>query len=215
MRISLEDIEDMASPGWGCEPDTDLELLDLEDEGLEDKPVSYTDGRRDGLSTLEICTRLKHEKMTGKNRLEQEFAAILKTYPRNGADFKILLWLAAGFPQSQIAALLGRSEKTIRNGARRLRQFRECGNVKLLPPGLVQAGEELLKPFPPTKAGRPRGKGRTEITAEITTAEIISFDLLGDPILPRKPRKARPSGPRRPRACPPVPGQLSLFDMAA
>ena len=230
MRITAADIEGMASPGWECGVDLDVdfggEVLGDEDyseinfaatKGRADeaapapeetetiKKVAYSaDGRREGLSTLEICTRLKNEKMTGENRREQEFLAILQTYPRNGADFKVLMWLAHGFSCRQAGERLQRSEKTIRNAARRLRQFRDHGTVKLVEK--TWEGKELLKPFPPSRAGRPRG-GKA--------AEIIQLDLLGDPIPPYKPRKARKGGARRPRVCPPVPGQLSLFDMAA
>ena len=231
MLITLADIEGMASPGWGCGSDpgealdegfgevlgeedysdseSDLAAAQNEPEG-EIKPVRYADGRREGLSTLEICTRLKNEKMTGENRREQEFLAILQTYPRNGADFKILAWLAHGFSCRQAGERLRRSEKTIRNAARRLRQFRDCGTVKLVEKTVE--GKELLKPFPPSRAGRPRGGKAAKITAEITS---ISFDLFGDPIPPCKPRKARKAGVRRPRVRPQCPGQLSLFDLAA
>ena len=237
MLITLADIEGMASPGWGCGSDpgealdegfgevlgeedysdseSDLAAAQNEPEG-EIKPVRYADGRREGLSTLEICTRLKNEKMTGENRREQEFLAILQTYPRNGADFKILTWLAHGFSCRQAGERLRRSEKTIRNAARRLRQFRDDGTVKFLPPGLVQAGEDLLKPFPPTKAGR-KPKGWTEIKTEITTAVI--FDLLGDPIPTHTYKPPRKTGPRRPRRPgTEIPGQLAFefaFAMAA
>ncbi len=260
MHITLADIEGMASPGWeGCGSDLevldleegftevfeneDYSELDLSDtapsvrgepepepEPEAEKPIRYVDGCREGSTTFEICERLKNERMTGKNRLEQEFLAILQTYPKNGADLKILMWLASGFSYQQAAYHLKRSEKTIRNAARRLRQFRDHGSVKLLPPDKVQTGAELHEPFPPVRSGRPRKAAPVQApavptpeitttkitTAEITTAEI--FDLFGNPVQPRK-RRARKvgasTGARRVRVRPTVPGQISFFDMAA
>ncbi len=169
MHITLDDICGMASPGWG----EDVEVLD-EDRGEvldessgddyneiafnlrakseyrpeDEKPDVkglYTDGgEREGLSTNEICDLLKNVRMTKKNLLEQEFSAILKTYPKNGADFKILFWLAHGFSYIQTAARLGRTHRTIKNVARRLRQFRYQGIVKRLPPDRVQTGKKCF-----------------------------------------------------------------------
>jgi hypothetical protein len=229
MIITPADIEGMASPGWG---ERGLDVLeDFEEGGFdeveelveelgedeeeekekveeEEESVVRFDGQghREGMSTFEICERLKngHASWT-----EREFSEILTMYPRNGKDYKILLWLASGFSYEATAAGLARSYKTVTNAARRLRQFRDHGSVRLLPPNRVEAGAELLEPLPKSRAGRKPRRG------EITTAEIISFDLFGDPIQPRKPRKPRKAGARRPRVCPPVPGQLSLFDMAA
>ena len=249
MHITLADIEGMASPGWECGSDIEVLGEDLEGfgevlEGDEDyaeidfsdaargepepelepedetaKPVRYADGQREGSTTFEICTRLKNERMTGKNLMEQEFAAIRRTYPKDGSDLKILMWLASGFSYQQTGKLLERSEKTVRNAARRLRQFRDHGTVKFLPAHLVQVGEDLWKPFPPTRAGRPRGgknKLPTEITPREITAELsVVLDLFGDPVRPRPPRKPRKPGVRRLRVRAPVPGQLTLFDMAA
>jgi DNA-binding CsgD family transcriptional regulator len=256
MLITANDIADMASPGWECGSDFEVEALEegfgeadvLEDDYSEldlsdtrgrgepepeaepepeGKPIRYIDGCRDGLTTLEICTRLKNERMTEKNTIEQEFAAIRRTYPENGADLKILMWLASGFSYRQAGDLLERSEKTIRNAARRLRQFRDHGTVKFLPAHLVQVGEDLWKPFPPVRSGRPR-KAKTAapvqapaapeikateiMTVEITTAEIINFDLFGQPVQPRKrrQRKVATVGVRRVRVRPTVPGQLEM-----
>lgn len=226
MRITLEDIAGMASPGWG----EDLDLEVLEDEGFEgveegditkdeeDSEVEESQkddneevlvrydglGRREGMATADICTRLKNEHVS---KFEREFSAILKTYPQNGADFKVLLWLANGFSYHQAAVFLGRCYKTIKNTARRLRQFRDAGIVKLLPPGEVQTGEELLASLPKSRAGRkPAG------AKKITTAEIIGLDLLGDPIRAqarelRKMRKAAPRARVRQEA---TPGQLEF-----
>ena len=169
----------------------------------------YTDGgQREGLSTFETCERLKNERMLKRHRLEQEFLAILKIYPANGADFKILFWLAHGFPYKQIAAQLGRSHRTIKNVAARLRQFRDHGTVRLLPPELVQSGEALWEPLPKSRAGRKKR------STEITTGAIIGFDLLGDPIQIRERKARRPRVPR-PRVWPVAPGQLELFQEAA
>lgn len=105
MLITADDISGMASPGWEC-GGSDFEVLEegfeevLEEDCSEidlvepekgapgpeeepEKPVRYTDGCREGLTTLTICTRLKNEKMTETNRMEQEFSAILRTYPKN------------------------------------------------------------------------------------------------------------------------------------
>lgn len=167
----------MASPEWGVGDD------------FEEVEVAYDGGRRLGVSTLEICARLKSAHVS---RFEREFSDILKTYPQNGADRKILVWLAAGFSYHVAAAGLGRCYKTVKNAARRLRQFRDYGMVKLLPPEEAQTGEELLAPLPKSNAGRkPAG-------AKITTAAIIGFDLFGSPVQvrARKPRKMRKAAPR-------------------
>jgi DNA-binding CsgD family transcriptional regulator len=65
--------------------------------------------------------------MLRKDRLEQEFLAIRKIYPTNGADLKILIWLAAGLSYQETAERVERTHRTIKNAARRLRQFRDCG----------------------------------------------------------------------------------------
>ena len=119
----------------------------------------------------------------------------------------MLLWLANGFSYHQSAAFLGRCYKTIKNAARRLRQFRDYGTVKLLPPEEVQIGDALTAPFPRSHAGRkPRGW-----VAPVTAT--VFYDLLGDPITPRKPRKIRKAAAPRPRVKVRVrsPGQLDLF----
>ena len=121
MLITADDISGMASPGWEC-GGSDFEVLEegfeevLEEDCSEidlvepekgapgpeeepEKPVRYTDGCREGLTTLTICTRLKNEKMTETNRMEQEFSAILRTYPKNGSDFSsqyVALYRALG-----------------------------------------------------------------------------------------------------------------------
>ncbi len=264
MRITIDDIAGMASPGWECggldfealaegfeevevledENYSEIEELDLSDtarvrdepEPEVEKPIRYTDGCREGKTTQEICERLKKEKMTEKDRLEQEFFAILQTYPKNGRDLKILLWLASGFSYRNTAFHLRRSEKTIRNAVLRLRQFRDHGTVKILPADQVQTGEELHQPFPPIKSGRPRKAvapavpvqapavavpeaevPEAEIKAEIKAAEItVIFDLFGNPVQPR-PRRRRnvAAGLRRVRARPAIPGQADMFGMAA
>ncbi len=178
MQITLADIEGMASPGWEGS----------EDESFEE--VAYDGrGRREGMSTAAICARLQNEHVS---RFEREFSAILRTYPKNGADLKTLFWLASGFSYHATAAGIGRCYKSIKNAARRLRQFRDEGIVKLLPPEEAQTGEELLAPLPKSNAGRkPAG-------AKITTAAIIGFDLFGSPVQvrARKPRKMRKAAPR-------------------
>jgi DNA-binding CsgD family transcriptional regulator len=213
--------------------DTARERDEPEPEAAEPeatKPIRYVDGHREGSTTVEICERLKNERMTEKNRLEQEFFAILQTYPQNGADLKILMWLACGFSYQQTGDLLGRSEKTVRNAARRLRQFRDHGVVKFLPADQVQTGEALLEPFPKVKSGRPRKAAapaapvqapavptpeiKAVTTAEITTQAVI-FDLFGQPAQPRKPRRRNVAGVRRARVRPAVPGQIEMFGMAA
>ncbi len=243
MQITLEDIAGMASPGWGVGLDVeipDLDLLDdLDGEAkddpsnesesedfeeidykkaiLEEKPDNNRlrfrfgeDGHREGLSTGEICDRLKNRPLRA-DLLEQEFLAIRKIYPPNGADLKILIWLAAGRSYKETAELVGRTHRTIKNAVHRLRQFRDCGKVRLLPAGQKQGleVEALLEPLPKSRAGRKPKK--------ITQAEIIQLDLLGDPIqmAQARARKARRQGVRRPRVRPELPGQLSLFDMAA
>ena len=194
MHITLEDIEGMAAPGW--------------EVGSEEEDEVHYDGlgRREGMSTAAICARLKSAHV---GRFEREFSAILRIYPKNGADLKTLFWLASGFSYHATAAGIGRCYKSIKNAAHRLRQFRDYGIVKLLPPEEAQTGEELLAPLPKSNAGRkPAG-------AKITTAAIIGFDLLGNPIQARarKPRKAAPRVRARPS--PACPGQMVLFQEAA
>ena len=210
----LDDLDgEAASSGSGDREDDCNEIAfnlraKSEYQPEEEKPDVkglYTDGgQREGLSTFEACERLKNERMLKKHRLEQEFAAILKIYPANGVDFKILMWLAHGFSYQQTAARLGRTHRTIKNVARRLRQFRDTGILRLLPPELVQSGEALWEPLQPSRAGRKKRS---------TEGEIIQLDLLGDPIQVRE-RKARrqANGVRKARMRPTMPGQLSLFD---
>ncbi len=208
MHITLEDICGMASPGWGEGCEVLDEVLDFEDEPEQlDVKGLYTDGgERECLSTVEICDLLKNDRMLRKDLLEQELLAIRKIYPANGADLKILIWLAAGLSYQETAEHVGRTHRTIKNAVRRLRQFRDSGKVKLLPTGQVQTVETLTEPLPKSRAGRKPKK--------ITTGEIIQFDLLGDPIQIRE-RKARRPRVRRPRVRPVCEGQLELFLEAA
>ena len=220
----------MASPGWGeYQEDEDFEVLEeeefgeVEEEDGEEEEVESKDGeeekeerfvvrfdghgRREGMSTADICDRLKSAHVS---KFEREFSAILKTYPKNGADLKVLLWLANGFSYAAAAAGLGRCYKTIKNAARRLRRFRDHGTVTLLPDDQVLTGKALLAPFPKSNAGRkPRGW-----VAPVAATVGVVQDLLGNPITPRKLRKMRKAAPRV-RARPACPGQMSLFQEAA
>lgn len=170
------------------------------------------DGRREGLSTLEICTRLKNRPLR-RDILEQEFFAIRKIYPANGADLKILIWLAAGLSYQETAERVGRTTRTIKNAVHRLREFRDHGKVKLLPAGQVQGlePEALREPLPKSRAGRKPKK--------ITAGAIIQLDLCGDPIQfgQARARKARrqASGVRRSRVRRVCEGQMELFKEAA
>lgn len=187
-----------------------------EPQGQGKKRFRYgEDGRREGLSTGEICDRLRNRPLR-RDLLEQEFFDIRKIYPPNGADLKILVWLAAGYSYQEVAERVGRTVRTIKNAVRRLRQFRDCGKVRLLPAGQVQGLEAvaLMQPLPKSRAGRKPKK-----ITEITTVEIIRLDLCGDPIQlgQARTRKARrqPTGVRRPRVRPAMPGQMELFQEAA
>ena len=233
MHITLADLEGMASPGWGGSGFVDLLDEDLDGEvesggsGSEDdyseigcekaapeekpepepgkKRFRYGgDGRREGLSTVDICNHCKSRPLR-RDLLEQEFFAIRKIYPANGADFKILIWLAAGYSYQEVAERVGRTHRTIKNAVHRLRQFRDTGKVKLLPAEQVQAVEDLNEPFPKSRAGRKPKK--------ITAVEVIQLDLCGDPIqlVQARARKARRQGVRRPRVRPVCEGQMDLF----
>ena len=249
MHITLDDIADMASPGWGGlgveipdlldedrgfeevleeSGDDDYEEIGLKKAVPEEKPEPEgkkpfrqgDDGRREGLSTAEMCNHCKN-RMLRKDILEQEFLAIRQIYPANGADLKILIWLAAGYSYQEVAERVGRTVRTIKNAVQRLRQFRETGKVKLLPPEAVQSGAELLEPFPKSRAGRkPKKITEKKITEKkitaITAGAIIQLDLLGDPIqlAQRKARARRQAGVRRPRVRAVravMPGQMELF----
>ena len=238
MHITLDDIADMASPGWGGlgveipdlldedrgfeevleeSGDDDYEEIGLKKAVPEEKPEPEgkkpfrqgDDGRREGLSTAEMCNHCKN-RMLRKDILEQEFLAIRQIYPANGADLKILIWLAAGRSYQETAELVGRSYRTIKNAVRRLRQFRNHGTVKLLPAGQVQTVEALMEPLSKSRAGRKPKK-----ITEITTTEIIRLDLCGDPIQfgQARAREARRQavGVRRARVRPVCEGQLELF----
>ena len=192
-----------------------------ESERPTKKPFLHgEDGRREGLSTAEMCNHCKN-RMLRKDILEQEFLAIRQIYPANGADLKILIWLAAGYSYQEVAERVGRTVRTIKNAVQRLRQFRETGKVKLLPPEAVQSGAELLEPFPKSRAGRkPKKITEKKITEKkitaITAGAIIQLDLLGDPIqlAQRKARARRQAGVRRPRVRAVravMPGQMELF----
>ena len=244
MHITLDDIADMASPGWGGlgveipdlldedrgfeevleeSGDDDYEEIGLKKAVPEEKPEPEgkkpfrqgDDGRREGLSTAEMCNHCKN-RMLRKDILEQEFLAIRQIYPANGADLKILIWLAAGLSYQETAERVGRTTRTIKNAVHRLRQFRDHGTVKLVPAEQVQTVEALMEPLPKSRAGWKK-KITEKKVAEITAGEIIQLDLCGDPIQPAmvqaSARKARrqPTGVRRPRVPQVAPGQLELF----
>ena len=190
----------------GCKKAVPEEKPEAGEQGK--KRFSYgEDGRREGLSTLEMCNHCSANRMLRKDLLEQEFFAIRKIYPANGADLKILIWLAAGRSYQETGELVGRSCRTIKNAVQRLRQFRQTGKVRLLPAAQVQTVEDLDKPFPKSRAGR---KPKQKITAAIV-------DLFGEPveIMARKAKARRQAGVRRPRVRRVCEGQMELFDMAA
>ncbi|MHB1582047.1 MAG: helix-turn-helix domain-containing protein [Acidithiobacillus sp.] len=221
MHITLEDIAGMASPGWEGFEEENEEVEEVEEgdskenKNNEEEPkvVQYgADGRRLGMATGDLCDYLRNQHMSLYHRLGQEFSRIQKKYPKDGADLKILMRLAAGMPYLEIAARLGRSHKTVKNAAKRLRQFRDTGIVKLLPPDQVETGIALMAPFKKSKAGR-KARGWLGMEAPRTAQTATIYDLFGDPIQAKKqPCKPRKAVQRVRVACA---GQMDLFREAA
>lgn len=144
-----------------------------------------------------------------------EWNAVRSLAPVSLKNLDVLVGLAQGKKITDIAKLIGRSERQTRNNVQWRWKYVEGLDVREIVRHLDDPiTTEIVERRPPSRARRkPRGRG-LEITTEITTAEII-LDLLGDPIPPWKLRKPRKPGVRRPRVRAENPLQMSLFDMAA
>ena len=94
-----------------------------------------------------------------------EFAQIAETYPADGLDIKVLMWLKnpeASMPF--IAQILGRDDRSIRYAKKRLRAFAQTGTVRpdrkreALPADPTAVESWLEAPLPVSRAGRKRWK---------------------------------------------------------
>ncbi|HUW98891.1 MAG TPA: sigma factor-like helix-turn-helix DNA-binding protein [Acidiferrobacter sp.] len=218
MEITLDDIENMTSPGWegfeevledgddyeeneNCEGEIVKEKEEEEEKEEKATKIRYEGGRRAGMATGDLCDHLRNCHLSMYDRLAQEFSAIKKTYPKAGADLKILMRLASGMPYKEIAARLGRSHKTVKNAAARLREFRDFGILKLLPDDQVETGVALMIPLPRSRAGR---KARGWMSASVVV------DLFGHPLQSHKPRRPRKEAPPRVKARAVYEGQMEF-----
>ena len=100
-----------------------------------------------------------------RNTQVEEFAAIAQTYPADGPDIKVLMWLKnpeASMPF--IAQVLGRDDRSIRYAKKRLRTFAQTGTVRpnrkreALPTDPAAVESWLEAPLPVSRAGRKRWK---------------------------------------------------------
>ena len=156
-----------------------------------DYDYSYDDGARLGEDTASIAGR-SAERLSAHDLKAAEYGRLLKTYPHDGADYQVLLWLSSGYTIKQIAAGLGRTDRAIRYARARLDLFRKSGFVRRLLPSQVRTGKDLTKPLPKSRAGRKRKTSPSNALA----APILML-VPRVPPAPKAPRCATSRGPRR------------------
>ena len=99
-----------------------------------DYDYSYDGGERLGEDTASITDRCAG-RLSAHDLKTAEYGRLLKTYPHDGADYQVLLWLSSGYTIKRIAAELGRTDRAIRYARARLDRFKKSGFVRrLLPP---------------------------------------------------------------------------------
>ena len=155
-----------------------------------DYDYSYDGGERMGEDTATIAGRVAN-RLSPQDLREGEYNRLLKTYPQNGVDYQVLLFLASGFMPIQIATRLGRTTRAIRYARARIDRFKKEGFIRLLPAAMVRTGNDLAKPLPTSRAGRKRKPSPgNEIRAPI---------LVLVPRVPPPPKMSRRATSRRPR----------------
>lgn len=130
-----------------------------------DYGYSYDGGERLGEDTASIAGR-STERLSAHDLKTAEYGRLLKTYPHDGADYQVLLWLSSGFTIKEIATGLDRTDRAIRYARARLDRFKKTGFVRRLPPSQVRTGKDLTKPLPKSRAGRKQktSPGNTLVT---------------------------------------------------
>ena len=120
-----------------------------------DYDYSYDGGERLGEDTASITDRCAG-RLSAHDLKTAEYGRLLKTYPHDGADYQVLLWLSSGYTIKQIAASVGRTDRAIRYARARLDRFKKSGFVRRLLPSQIRTGKDLTKPLPKSRAGRKR-----------------------------------------------------------
>jgi hypothetical protein len=164
-----------------------------------DYDYSYDGGERLGEDTASITDRCVG-RLSAHDLKAAEYGRLLKTYPHDGADYQVLLWLSSGHTIKRIAASLGRTDRAIRYACARLDRFKTTGFVRRLPVSRVRTGKDLTKPLPKSRAGRKR---RTSPSNALAAPILILVSRVPPP--PKAPRHATSRPPRRrfvdPRQC--------------
>ena len=189
--------------------------------------LGFENGAPLGAETADICDRaaMRVKKMEIDRAAEAvEFREILKAYPINGVDYKILAHLCNPFASHmEIAKAVGRTDRAIRKTVERIRAQASRGKFHTRAgagaSGIdindrAEFGAWLTQPLPKAASGRKK-KGaivrtpkKIRIPARLRLAPLVAVVSASAP---------RPYRPRRPRTRFVDPGQVDMFafDMAA
>ena len=190
--------------------------------GHPSRPVlGFENGAPLGASTADICGRaaLRIKKVEIDRAAEAvEFREILKAYPINGVDYKILAHLCEPTASHmEIAKAVGRTDRAIRKAAERIRAQASKGKFHTRAgagaSGInindrAEFGAWLTQPLPKAASGRkkkstaPVKQIRIRIPARLRLAPLVAV------VSARVPR---PYKPRRPRTRWVDPGQVDMF----
>ena len=162
-----------------------------------DYDYSYDGGERLGEDTASITDRCAG-RLSAHDLKAAEYGRLLKTYPHDGADYQVLLWLSSGYTIKRIAAELGRTDRAIRYARARLDRFKTTGFVRRLPASQVRTGKDLTKPLPKSRAGRKR---RTSPSNDFATPILMLAPRVPSPL--KASRHAATSRPPRRRVVDP------------
>ena len=164
-----------------------------------DYDYSYDGGERLGEDTASITDRCAG-RLSAHDLKTAEYGRLLKTYPHDGADYQVLLWLFSGYTIKRIAAELGRTDRAIRYARARLDRFKKSGFVRRLLPSQIRTGKDLTKPLPKSRAGRKR---KTSLGNDVAIPILMLAPSVPAPAT--APRRATSRPPRRrfvdPRQC--------------
>ena len=156
-----------------------------------DYDYSYDGGERLGEDTASITDRCVG-RLSAHDLKAAEYGRLLKTYPHDGADYQVLLWLFSGYTIKRIAAELGRTDRAIRYARARLDRFKKSGFVRRLLPPQIRTGKDLTKPLPKSRAGRKR---KTSLSNDCAIPILMLASRV--PPAPKAPRHATSRPPRR------------------
>ena len=146
---------------WLRNPDVSLQFV-AETLGCDREAIRKAKQRLRRFAQTGILTNALQEYRTKE---AAEFAQIAETYPADGLDIKVLMWLKnpeASMPF--IAQVLGRDDRSIRYAKKRLRTFAQTGTVRpnrkreALPTDPAAVESWLEAPLPVSRAGRKRWK---------------------------------------------------------